>query len=313
MEKAIKECFFSVVRANASAKESDSANDYLIPWYVIGLVAIVCSVTLIVIAILGPAFLGFIHYRTSQSEIWQTEAFDITDLIVLAPILLIGGIFQLARRDSSKYLLILSPVTLMIIGLEYGLGEEWSSTVYTGNVEAYSWLFLILIIGGLILLIGNLSKFAGEEAPNFRRKWLKVYVAVMALFLLAFAVMWSSQIYDVISKGNTSAGDYLSAPTSFWVVRFFDLGITIPLGFIALLLLLSKPNKAYPILLLFFGFFITLGTSVNASAIILVLNKDPSVTGANAGGLVIFPVLGFLAYSGLYYLVKDKLRGVLRK
>ncbi len=100
----------------------------------------------------------------------------------------------------------------------------------------------------------------------------------------------------------------MAAPTAFWVVRYFDLGITIPVGIIALLLLLSKPRRAYPIILLFFGFFITLATSVNASAIILVVNKDPSVSGSGAGGLVIFPVLGILAYAGLFYLVKDKLK-----
>jgi len=294
--------------AMSPIKESEPTSDYLIPWYVVGVVAIICAVTLVVIAVLGPALLGIIRYRTSQSGIWQTEAFDITDLLVLAPILLIGGILQLAERSSSKYFLILAPITLMTVGLEYGLGQEWSSTAYTGNVEAYSWLFLILVIGGLILLIGSLSRFTGEDAPSFKPKWLKVYVGVMAVFLLFFAVMWSSQLYEVITTGNTSGGEYLAAPTAWWVVRYFDLGITIPVGIIALLLLLSKPKKAYPMILLFFGFFITLGTSVNASAILLVANRDPSVSGSGAGGLVIFPVLGILAYAGLFYLVKDKLR-----
>lgn len=296
--------------AMSPIKESEPTDDYLIPWYVVGIVAIICAVTLVVIAVLGPALLGIIHYRTSQSGIWQTEAFDIADLLVLTPILLIGGFLQLAKRSSSKYFLILAPITLMTVGLEYGLGQEWSNAAYTGNVEAYSWLFLILIIGGLILLIGSLSRFTGEDAPSFKPKWLKVYVGVMAVFLLFFAVMWSSQLYEVITTGNTSGGEYLAAPTAWWVVRHFDLGITIPVGIIALLLLLSKPKKAYPLILLFFGFFITLGTSVNASAIILVINNDPSVSGSGAGGLVIFPVLGILAYAGLFYLIKDKLKRV---
>jgi hypothetical protein len=62
--------------------------------------------------------------------------------------------------------------------------------------------------------------------------------------------------------------------------------------------------------LLFFGFFITLGTAVNASAIIEVVNKDPAITGSNAGGLVIFPMLGILAYAGLFYLIKNKIRRI---
>jgi len=75
----------------AQTKESTSSEDSLIPGSVIGLVAIICAAALIVIAVLGPAIFGFIHYRTSQSGIWQTQAFDITDLILLTPILLIGG------------------------------------------------------------------------------------------------------------------------------------------------------------------------------------------------------------------------------
>lgn len=280
----------------------------LVPWYVLGSVAVVCAAALILIAVLGPAVFGIIHYRTSQSGIWQTQAFDITDLIVLVPLLLAGGVSAFLKRRSSKFLLILTPITLMYVGVSYGLGQEWGNVAYTGNSEAYYWLFLILVVGGLILLMGSLSNFSAEDAPAFKKKWLRLYVAVMAVFILMFAAMWISQISQVVSTGNTAADDYLSAPNGWWVVKFLDLGFSIPIGFIALLLLLSKPKKAYPLVLLFFGFFITLGTAVNASAIIMVMNHDPSVAGSNAGGLVIFPVLGVLAYAGLFYLIKDKLK-----
>ncbi len=288
-------------------KDEESSQTPLIPWYVVGLTSIVCVAALVLIAVLGPAILNVIHYRTSQSGIWQMQAFDLTDLIVLAPLLLVGGILELLKRNGSKFFLILTPITLMYVGVSYGLGQEWGSSAYTGNSEAYYWLFLILVIGGLILLMGSLSKFTGEDAPNFKKKWLRIYVGVMVIFLVMFMVMWVSQISQVISTGNTSAGDYLTAPNGWWVVKFLDLGISIPIGFIALLLLLSKPKKAYPLVLLFFGFFITLGTAVNASAIVEVINHDPSIAGSGAGGLVIFPVLGVLAYAGLFYLVKDKL------
>ncbi len=291
----------------AQIKEGAADDGSLIPGSIVGIVAILCAAALILIAVLGPAMLGVIHYRTSQSGIWQTQAFDITDLILLTPILLIGGILQLLKRNASKFFLILAPITLMYAGLVYGLGQEWSNTSYAGNSETYSWLFLVLVVGGLILLIGSLSSFKQADAPEFKMKGLKIYVAIMALFLVMFAFMWGSQLVEVISRGNTSAADYAAVPTAWWVTRFFDLGITIPIGFLALLLLLSKPKKAYSLVLLFFGFFITLATAVNASAIIEVINNDPAVSGSGAGGLVIFPVLGILAYAGLFYLIKDKL------
>ncbi len=76
---------------------------------------------------------------------------------------------------------------------------------------------------------------------------------------------------------------------------------------VALMLLLSKPKKAYPLLLLFFGFFLTIGTAVNACAVIEAVNMDVSIiSGSDAGGLVIFPVLGALTYGGFYYLIRSK-------
>ncbi len=283
--------------------------DHLIPPLAVGVAAFACAAALVAISLLGPAMLNVIHYRTSQSVIWQTQAFDITNLILIVPLLTVGGVFLFLKRDSSKFFLVLTPIMLIYSGLEYGVSQEWGNPAYSGNSEAFSGLFLTLTIGGLILLLGSLSRFTGKDAPDFNPKRLRVYVAVMAAFLLMFAIMWSSQLFEVISTGNTSAGDYLAAPTGWWMVKFMDLGVTIPIGFIALLLLLSKPKRAYPLVLLFFGFFITLGTAVNISALIEVVNKDSAVTsGTGAGGLVIFPVLGVLAYGGLYYLLRNKLR-----
>ena len=290
--------------------QNEFDKEYLIPPIVIGITALVCATALIAISILGPAILDIIHYRTSQSIILQTQGFDITNLILLVPLLIVGGTFVILKKDSSKYFLVLTPIMLIYSGLEYGISQEWVNPAYSGNSEAFSGLFLTLTIGGLILLLGSLSRFNSKDAPDFKTKWLRVYVAVMAAFLLMFAFMWSSQLLQVITTGNTAAGDYIAAPTGWWMVKFMDLGVTIPLGFIALLLLLSKPKRAYPLVLLFFGFFITLGTAVNASGLIEAINKDPTATsGTGAAGLVIFPVLALLAYGGLFYLVKDKLRG----
>lgn len=286
----------------------ESRHDALIPGQVVALAAIICATALILIAVLGPLSMGVIHYRTSQSNVWQTEGQDLANLLLVTPILLIGSVLQLARRSSSKYFLILSPITLMYTGLSYGIGQEWNNPAYAGNVENYFWLFLTLIIGGLILLVGSLSMFTEEDAPNFKPKGLRIYVGLMVIFLLLFAAMWMSELLEVITTGDTSTGSYQAAPTVWWVIRYFDLGISIPLGFLALFLLISRPRKAYPVILLFFGFFITMGTAVNAMAIVEVVNKDPAIAGAAASGLVIFPVLGVLTYAGLFYLIKDKLR-----
>jgi len=109
---------------------------------------------------------------------------------------------------------------------------------------------------------------------------------------------------QVTTTGYTSTGSYSDAPVAFWTVRLLDLGITIPLGFIGLFLLLTRTERAYPLVLLFWGFFVTMGTSVVAMALVMVLNHDPT---AQPEGLIIFPLLAIMAWAGLLYLVKDKL------
>ena len=48
----------------------------------------------------------------------------------------------------------------------------------------------------------------------------------------------------------------------------------------------------------------------NPRASVEVVNNDPSIGGANAGGLVIFPILGVMAYGSLLFLLKDKFTNI---
>jgi len=277
--------------------------DELIPWYVVGIAAIVCAAVLITMAALGPMGTEDLRYHTSQSGLWQVMGQDLADLLLLAPLLLIGGALQLLRKDAAKYFLILTPLTLMYTGLSLGLGQEWTS--YTGNSEQYFWMFLTLIIGGLILLIGNLPKFDGGDGVGFNRKWLITFVVLTGLALLMFSGMWLGQISEVIATGDLTDGTYSGSPNVFWTVRYLDLGFCIPLGFVSLFLLLRRPQKAYPLVLLFFGFFVTMAVTVNAMAAVQIWNDDPAVDSMGPG-LLIFPVMAVLFLVGLYYLLRHR-------
>src|SRR5208283_5333692 len=111
--------------------------DVLIPRYAVGTIALVCGLDLVLIAVLGPLGTGAIQYRTSQSGIWQLEGNDLANLVLMVPLLLVGGLLQLAKKDASKYFLVLTPITLMYTGLSYGIGEEWGNPAYSGNVQNF--------------------------------------------------------------------------------------------------------------------------------------------------------------------------------
>jgi len=284
--------------------EQMSDREPLIPRMIVVIAAFLCAGVLITVALMGPLGTGSIQYRTSQSGKWQIQGGDVVNLFLIAPILLIGGVLHMLKRNSSRYFLILTPVVLIYTGLTLGIGQEWGNPAYTGNSEQYAWLFLIMVIGGLLLLIGSLTMFTESDAPEFKPRGLRIYVGVMSLFLLVFAAMWLSELMQVISTGDLSSGAYSEAPVLWWTVRFLDLGLTIPLGFLALSLLLSRPKRSYSIVLLFFGFFVTLGTAVLSMAIVMAINEDPE---AQPGSLVVFASLAALSWGGLLYLVKDKL------
>ncbi len=293
-----------------STSGTESAGEPLIPRSAVCVAAFVSAVALAVMALLGPLGSGTIEYRTSESGTWQIEGGDVVNLFLITPILLIGGALHLMKREGSKFFLVLPPVTLMYTGLSLGIGQEWGNPAYTGNSEDYSWLFFILVVGGLVLLVASLSMFSEKDVPQFKQRNLKIYVGVMSLFLLLFALMWISELVEVTSTGDTASGSYEETPVLWWTVRYFDLGVTIPLGFLGLFLLLTKPERVYPLVLLFFGFFVTLGTAVFSMGVIMTLNDDPN---AQAGALPLFGVLAALSWIGLLYLVKDKLVALVRR
>lgn len=282
--------------------EDGRKDDGLLPRGVLVVAAYLGAVVVATLALLGPLVLGVIHYPTSQSGIWQTMGVDVVNLIVMVPVLVIGGTLLLLRRDGAKYFLILAPVTLFSLALEAGAGQDWS--LYAGNAEQYVWLYIIEVIVALLLAVGVLPMFSEKDAPSFRRRSLRLYVAFVTLLLVLFTVMWLQELYQVVTTGNTASGSYANAPAAFWMVRFMDLGITIPLGFLGMYLLLTRPERAYALVLLFFGFFVTMGSAVTAMGLVMFLHHDPE---AQAAALVIFPMLTVMAWAGLLYLVKDKL------
>ena len=285
----------------------EGSGDGLIPPVVLSGTALLAAGALACIALLGPLFLGSIRYPTSQSAIWQAEALDLVDLALMVPLLLAGAALHLWGRPSAKYFLALPAMNLFYVGLGYGVGEEWGNPAYTGNSYQFAPLFLLLLPAALVLTLGSLSLFQDRDAPRLERRSLVRFAAVLIPFLLVFAFLWIRQVVEVMATGTLSDGTYSASPTGFWLVRFLDLGVTIPLGILTPLLLLRRPERAYPLAILFAGYLVTLGTTVVVMGAILALHGDPSVTGGNAVQLVIFPILAALSYWILYFLVRPKL------
>ena len=263
-------------------------------------VALAAGLALVFLAIQGPLVRGVIAYKTAPGIMGQIVGQDAVNLGLMGPLLLAGGILLLLRKTLAKYLLITTPLFLIYFVLSYTIGWEWSSSAYTGNSERYFFLYLLVLVAALVILLYALAVFPKNVESRFRKGGLAAYSAVFVLFLLVFAGMWIQEVREVIATG-TSRG-YEIAPTAFWLIRVFDLGFSIPLGLISVYLLWARPNKAFPVVCLFYGFFFTQVIAVNAMGWMMFLKNDPTFLWRD---LVVFTILAVVIAFGFVYVRRN--------
>lgn len=262
--------------------------------------AILSGLILIYLAIEGPLFLSNISYKTADIINNQLIAQDIVNMFLLSPVLIAGGITLLLRKSAAGYLLIITPLYLIYYALSYTIGWEWSSAEYTGNNEKYTFWFLFILISSLVILLYSLSLLPDKADIKFKKKGLVIYSIILSIFLLIFASMWIKEIKEVIATGTTRAYDI--APTAFWLVRTFDLGFTIPLGFVSIYLLWVRPESSFKIQFLFYGFFMTMIIAINAMGFVMLFKKDPTFMMRD---LLVFLALAVIIFSGFIYIFRN--------
>jgi hypothetical protein len=276
-------------------------NEYGSPFerIAVALVAVATGIVLIYLAIEGPLVLHHIKYKTADIINNQLVGQDIVNLFLLSPILVIGGVALLFKKGIARYLLVMTPLYLMYYVLSYTIGWEWGSTTYSGNSEQYTFYFLFVLIASLVMLLYALSLFPGNVESSFGKRGLLLYSILFSLFLFIFASMWIKEIQEVLQTGTTRGYDI--APTAFWLVRIFDLGFSIPLGFLSVYLLWARPHSTYPVQLLFYGFFFTMIVAVNAMGFLMLVNHDPTFM---LRDLVVFLSLAVIIFAGFVYVLK---------
>jgi hypothetical protein len=266
----------------------------------VAFLSIATGITLIYLAIEGPLFFHHIRYKTAAVVNNQLVGQDVVNLFLLSPLLIVGGIALFLRKRLSRYLLMMTPLYLIYFVLSYTIGWEWSSTQYSGNSEQYTFHFLFILISSLVILLYSLSIFPTSIVATFKKRGLAIYSVIFSLFLLVFASMWIKEVREVMSTGTTRAYDI--APTAFWVVRIFDLGFTIPLGFISVYLLWVRPDSTYPIQFLFYGFFVTMIVAVNAMGLVMYMQSDPTFLMRD---MIVFLVLAMIVLVGFVYVIRN--------
>lgn len=266
----------------------------------VAMMSCISGIFLIYLAIMGPAFLGQIQYKTAEVVNNQLIGQDIVNLFLMSPMLIFGGIALFLRKQIAMYLLISTPLFLIYYVLSYTIGWEWSSPQYSGNSQNYTFYFLFILISSLIILLYTLSIFPDSSVSNFRKKGLIIYSVLFTFFLLIFSAMWTKEVIEVISTGT--ARGYDIAPAAFWLVRIFDLGFTVPLGLLSVYLLWTRPETTFSVQFMFYGFFLTMIIAVNAMGIMMLLKNDPTFLMRD---LLVFISLAIIVFFGFFYILRN--------
>jgi len=231
-------------------------------------------------AVLGPLILGVIHFRTSASGLSQVRGGDLAALVVVVPVCV--GVGVLAWRDHrAAPVLALAPAFFaMYTYSQLILGNEYLRL--PGNIERFFPLLLTMFIVAAVIAVRGWALARPEELPASSRRLARgsgITLIVIAVFVAVGLHL--PTLVDALGD-HPSGAAYLDAPTLFWVVKFYDLGIVVPAALTVGIGLLKRQvwarKPAYAIL----GAYVLIGWSVAGMGWSMLISGDPDASVAMA-------------------------------
>lgn len=180
------------------------------------------GVLLLVAAVLGPLGLGRISLHVSGEALAQYTGGELLAVALAVAFLasipswLAGSPWPPALAAGACAYVIYTYLTL-VVGQEYGR--------YPGNAEKAFFLYAAITACAVLLLVLSVRSLlaVGPVSPVPRQvtMWLLIGVGVL------FALLWLGQLAGFYRNGPSE--DYTTATALFWVVKYLDLGVVIPL------------------------------------------------------------------------------------
>ena len=237
---------------------------------------------IVVYAILGPLATDIIHFRTSASGLAQVRGGDLAALVVDVPGCLTVGALAWRGHRGAPVLALAPAFFAMYTYSQLILGNEYLRI--PGNIERFFPLLLVvfLVAASVALRAWSLARPERLPASSVRLTRGSGILLVVIAAMVALGLHLPGLV-DALSSQPVGAA-YLDAPTLFWVVKFYDLGIVVPAALtVGIGLLRAQPwarKPAYAIL----GAYVLIGASVAGMGWSMLLDGDPdaSITTAAA-------------------------------
>jgi hypothetical protein len=249
-------------------------------------------------AVLGPLILDVIHFRTSTSGLNQVRGGDLAALIIVAPVCFVVARLAWRGHPAAPVLALAPGMFAMYTYSQLILANEY--LYRPGNVERFFPLLLAMFILAAAVVLRCWGLVRPEALPVSTQR-LRRGSGILLVIIATFVALGLHLpgLVDAF-RDQPSATAYLELPNTFWVIKFYDLGIVVPAALaVGIGLLRRRPwarKPAYAIL----GGYILIGWSVTGMAWTMLLNKDPDASVALAAGFTGISVAGTVFAYFLY-------------
>lgn len=241
------------------------------------------------LAVLGPLVTGVIRYPVSEGARNQVVGGDVAGLVLVAPVALAAGVLALRRHPAGPVLAQGPAAYALYMYAQLALGGDPSR--YEGNVERFFPLLL-----GLFVLAGAVAVRAWTLTDPDRLppspRWLERTLAAFFLAVAAFLAL-GLHLPGLVAVWQGQPGpEYLADPVVFWLVKFMDLGLVVPLLAAVAAGLLRARRWARGARYAAASWAALLGSSVAGMAIVMQVSGDPA---ASAGNTIAFGAFALVA------------------
>lgn len=250
------------------------------------------------VAVLGPLGLGLLVHRTSPTTLNQLVGADLAGLLVVAPLCLLVAVLAWRGHPAAPVLALPPAAYAAYTYTQYLLGQEHLQQ--PGNVEHFFPLLLALVVVAGAAAVTAWTAVDPATLPVPRRA-LELTAGAVLVLLVVFLVLGLHLpgLLDALSD-EPQRVEYSSSPTAFWLVKFMDLGILVPVATVTAVGLLRGRAWARKPMYAVLGAYALIGTSVVAMAVVMLLRDDPDASVGLAVGFGTFLVLLLLLVVALY-------------
>lgn len=247
---------------------------------------------------LGPLLLGKIDFATSASGLNQIRGGDLAALCVVIPCCFVVAWLSWRSHPAAPTLGLAPAMFAMYTYSQLILGNEY--LVRPGNVERYFPLLLAIFILAAALALRCWTSPETKQLPPISRR-LERGSGILLLVIAVVVVVGIHLASLVGAMADPPIGAaYLSTPTTFWVVKFYDLGIVVPAALAIGWGMLRGREWAHKPAYAILGGYILLGWSVAGMAWTMLAENDPDATLALALAMTAVSVAGTAFAWNLY-------------